>query len=113
MGRGRYPRKQVQRFVAAVAARRPSDDVANPWRQQRLARNLAVYLEALWRIGGGRVLMLGEALGYRGGSQTGIPFSSAALLRDDKHPFLASLSRRFCSNFISLGIRNSWKLGRK
>jgi hypothetical protein len=69
--------------------------MVNPWLEPRLAANLEYYFEALWRQGApGGTVLVGEALGYRGGVQTGIPFSSAGLLRSPEHPFLCSLAPR-------------------
>jgi hypothetical protein len=59
-------------------------DVANPYRDARpdldrpgaaraRRRNLEAYLEA---VGEPRILLIGEALGYRGGRFSGIPFTS-------------------------------------
>ena len=89
----RYPRRQVQKFIATLAARPNRADSFNPYRNPRLARNLEHYLEALWRhphYSG--LLLVGEALGYKGGRNTGVPFSSSKLYRDVEHPFLQSLA---------------------
>ena len=38
-----------------------------------------------------RLLLVAEALGFKGGGETGIPLSSPALLRSCKHPFIETL----------------------
>ena len=79
-------------FVAQLGHRRHSRRVANPYRSETLRNNLLAYLEAIMLQPGRRILLVGEALGYRGGRLTGIPFSSSRLLRQAPHPFLRRLS---------------------
>lgn len=57
-----------------------------------LQENLFHYLDAISGQKGRRILIVGEALGYRGGRLTGIPFSSERLLREAPHPFLRRLA---------------------
>lgn len=71
------------------------DDTAtltNPYRHKALRNNLEHYLNAISNQKGRRILLVGEALGYRGGRLTGIPFSSERLLREASHPFLRRLA---------------------
>jgi hypothetical protein len=64
---------------------------ANPYNKPGCAQNLEVYLNALIKLPYSGHLMVGEALGYRGGALTGIPFSSPRILRTHPHPFLKAL----------------------
>jgi len=59
----------------------------NPYLLPHRGDNLRAYLDALFRQTGRRILIVGEALGYRGGLHTGIPFSSARLVHESTHPF--------------------------
>lgn len=51
----------------------------NPYRRRILRHNLRLYLEQM-QAQQPQVLLVGEALGYRGGRLTGVPFSSEKLL---------------------------------
>ena len=50
---------------------------SNPYLKSGGTHNLEVYLEALRTLPYSGHLLVGEALGYRGGALTGIPFSSS------------------------------------
>ncbi|RQW71007.1 hypothetical protein EBB56_07435 [Halomonas sp. YLB-10] len=88
----------VRSFVRRLRRRPDGPDVANPWRKKPLADNLTAYLELMLEharettaAGRPRLLLVAEALGFKGGGETGIPLSSPALLRSCKHPFIETL----------------------
>jgi uracil-DNA glycosylase len=83
--------QSVEEFVAVLAACEPGPDSTNflagssPGNTAR-RRNLELYLtEMLDRRP--RVLLLGEAPGYRGMTLTGVPFTNRAMLGATEHPF--------------------------
>ena len=78
-------------FLRPLRERTDSATVQNPYRRPGREANLRSYLEAMLSRPGRRMLLVGEAPGYRGCLHTGIPFSSEALLREAPHPFLARL----------------------
>lgn len=83
-----------QQFADLLAGLAPGTAAVNPYRDPRLCNNLGAYMTLLSERPGPRILLVGEALGYRGGSQTGIPFSSTRLLRSAPHQFLRALKPR-------------------
>ena len=89
----RYPRQRVRDFITSLAARPNRCDSFNPYRGPQLARNLEHYFEGLWRYADYHgLLLVGEALGYKGGRNTGVPFSSSKLYSEVEHPFLQQLA---------------------
>ncbi|WP_442486916.1 uracil-DNA glycosylase [Halomonas litopenaei] len=91
----------VRSFVSRLRQRPDGPDVANPWRRKPLADNLTAYLELMLdhtreTTAGGRprLLLVAEALGFKGGGETGIPLSSPGLLRSGTHPFFEALRPR-------------------
>lgn len=91
----RFPRQRLRELVHALAARPNCSDSFNPYRDPQLARNLMHYLEAMCvspHYTG--LLLVGEALGYRGGGNTGVPFSSSKLFSEVEHPFLQNLASK-------------------
>lgn len=83
----------VDDFVESLEQQAHSRQLQNPYRLAGRSHNLRVYLEALLGQEGRRILVVGEALGYRGGLHTGIPFSSARLVQTSPHPFWRRLRR--------------------
>ena len=78
-------------FLVSLAAQPQRDNLFNPYADPSRLANLEAYLRLLLQRPGRRVLLVGEALGYRGGSLTGIPFSSERLLLEAPHAFLRQL----------------------
>lgn len=81
----------VEEFVDTLAAFEPGPDSTNflagasPGNTAR-RRNLQLYLEEM--LGRRpRVLLLGEAPGYRGMTVTGVPFTHRGMLDGTEHPF--------------------------
>ncbi len=88
-------RKQLDRFVHRLKAS-PSGAVFNPWwevdRENDIGRiapiirrqQLRAYVQE--RLGRAKLVVIGEALGYRGGHFSGIPMTSERmLLREHQH----------------------------
>lgn len=81
-------------FFSALSKRRNTLTVFNPYRDEVLLRNLEIYIEAVMAQRGPRILLVGEAYGFRGGRLTGIPFSSGKLYDEVDHPFLVALKHK-------------------
>lgn len=83
---------RLDRFLARLRRFKATDILSNPYRERALLANLRAYLELLYREYSPRLMLVGEALGFRGGKLTGIPFSSGKLLSRTDHPFLQHLN---------------------
>jgi hypothetical protein len=81
----------IDRFLQDLQDVPPTETFKNPYQNPVCRQNLSAYLEALMRWPYSGHLLVGEALGYRGGALTGIPFSSPRLLQTHPHPFLKAL----------------------
>lgn len=74
--------EQIDLFITKLAARKSSERVFNPYENPKLAENLNKYLSFMLENSGKRILLVGEAPGYKGCRLTGIPFSSGAVIRE-------------------------------
>jgi uracil-DNA glycosylase len=73
-------RSRFDRFIADLARVELSDRAVNQYRESAVRRrNLRLYFEELEAIGP-RMLLVGEAVSYRGGRLTGIPFVSESVM---------------------------------
>ena len=71
---------RFDRFIAGLARVELSDRAVNQYRESAVRRrNLRLYFEELEAIGP-RLLLVGEAVSYRGGRLTGIPFVSESVM---------------------------------
>ena len=72
--------RRFDRFIAGLARVKLSDRAVNQYAESAVRRrNLRLYFEELEAIGP-RLLLVGEAVSYRGGRLTGIPFVSESLM---------------------------------
>ena len=88
--------RRFESFIGSLAALPSTERLCNPWTRvdqgasERLRRrNLRLYLNAVDERGPD-VALIGEALGYRGGRITGIPFTSPRLMIGGAHGVLGS-----------------------
>ena len=96
-------RKQLDNFVRLLKAS-PSGAVFNPWWQideendiGRIApiiRRQQLRAYAQDRLGRAKFVVIGEALGYRGGRFSGIPMTSERILLGKQADIVAALSQR-------------------
>ena len=87
--------QSISRFIDQLCSDAHGNGVFNPYRESHKAENLRHYLEAVIARNEARnekrVLLVGEALGYRGGKITGIPFSCGQIFDRFHHPLLKQL----------------------
>jgi uracil-DNA glycosylase len=95
--------REIEEFVRLLK-NSPAGAVFNPWweidKQNDAVRNapvirrnqLCAYLQI--RVGNAKLVMVGEALGYRGGHFSGIPMTSERMLLGKQADIVAALSER-------------------
>ena len=81
----------VTEFIDELKKQPNTSTVSNPYLDSGVAENLQVYLELMTSIDGKRILLVGEAPGYKGCKITGIPFTSGKVFENVKHPVLLSI----------------------
>lgn len=81
----------IDDFVLRLTKKRNTSVIKNPYLDSGLANNLTVYLNAINQLDYTPVLLVGEALGFKGGKLTGIPFSSGQIFNRFEHPFLKKI----------------------
>src|ERR1700746_2943003 len=103
------PTDSIKRFIRLLK-KSPDGAVFNPWwqrdKQNDIGRNaaairrkhLAAYLRK--RVGKAKLVVVGEALGYRGGHFSGIPMTSERILLGKKKEIVAALCERRYNFFL-------------
>ena len=74
--------------------------VANPYNNSYAVDNLRLYFKYVFNQKGKRILLVGEAPGYKGCGITGIPFTSGRIFHDLHHPLLRYLKDKITLPFI-------------
>lgn len=73
----------IDAFVATLRKQQNTESIQNPYRRKVLAKNLTAYfnlMQSYWENGNRkRILLVGEAPGYKGCMLTGVPFSSGRI----------------------------------
>ena len=82
---------ELNQFFNLLKKRKNSLTVFNPYREEYKLENLKRYLELIFNQSGPRILLVGEAPGFKGCRLTGIPFSSGQIFSEIEHPFLQQL----------------------
>jgi uracil-DNA glycosylase len=82
----------IEAFLTALQQQPDSETVSNPYLQPHCVENLRSYLTLMKRERP-KLLLVGEAPGYKGCGITGIPFSSGKLFQQVDHPFLKKLKK--------------------
>ncbi len=92
----------IRQFVNHLARRGKRPQTFNPYKNPDLVANLFHYLVTVKKINSRPVLLVGEALGFKGGRLTGIPFSCGDIFTRFNHPLLAELKSK-----LNLSTRES------
>ena len=83
---------EIQNFIKSLQKQKTTDTVFNQYRDKSISDNLKLYLEYMFSQKGKRIMLVGEAPGYKGCRITGIPFTSGKLFQTSKHPCIKDLS---------------------
>ncbi|MCL6271576.1 hypothetical protein M3P05_16795 [Sansalvadorimonas sp. 2012CJ34-2] len=78
--------RTLEDFLSTLNSFDGSDTIYNPYKDKSILNNLRVYLEFMDKHAGKRVLLVGEAPGYKGCRITGIPFTSSYQLTNSENP---------------------------
>lgn len=86
--------EDIDRFVDAIMGFESSDDVFNQYKISRVADNLREYMGYMKKYVKPKILLVGEAPGYRGARRTGIPFTSQRVFIEHENSFIRKLYKR-------------------
>lgn len=86
-----YEMKDIDEFLEILKKQKNTSLVSNPYLSIGPLENLIAYLEVMLNIQGKRILLVGEAPGYKGCGITGIPFTSGNIFGKTNHPILKKI----------------------
>jgi len=86
--------QNILEFIQELQSQSNTSIISNPYLSNSVAENLRIYLDAMLRIRGKRILLVGEAPGYKGCKITGIPFTSGDVFETVEHPFLKKIKKK-------------------
>ncbi len=84
----------IRDFIAELKKQKNTPTVANPYLVPGVAANLQAYLEVMLKVEGKRILLIGEAPGYKGCKITGVPFTSGKVFENIRHPVLLEVKKK-------------------
>jgi len=84
----------ISTFIDELKKQENTPTVSNPYLKPGVAENLEAYLETMISIDRKRILLVGEAPGYKGCKITGIPFTSGRIFENVEHPVLSKIKDR-------------------
>ena len=86
--------QSISEFIQKLQSHDDTAIVSNPYLITSIANNLRVYLDSMLKQKGKRILLVGEAPGYKGCKITGIPFTSGDVFETIEHPFLKKIRKK-------------------
>lgn len=84
----------IEKFIDELQKQTNTPTIFNPYLEPEVAGNLHAYLESMINIDGKRILLVGEAPGYKGCKITGIPFTSGKIFEIIEHHVLFSIKEK-------------------
>jgi len=84
----------ILEFIDELKKQSNTETVFNPYLDENVSENLKAYLESMLNIDGKRILLVGEAPGYKGCKITGIPFTSGKVFENVEHPLLSGIKEK-------------------
>lgn len=81
----------ITEFITKLQKQKNTQTVSNPYLELGVSENLEIYIESMLKTNGKRILLVGEAPGYKGCKITGIPFTSGKVFKNVNHPILAAI----------------------
>jgi len=99
--------KMLDDFYRKLERQKNTLTVFNPYRNPYNLENLKCYIEQVFSASGPRIMLVGEAPGYKGGRLTGVPFSSGKLYSEVDHPFLEALRTKLILDPDTLTSENT------